>query len=334
MNTFRVRLIRIVQCLPFIVLAGCGSSHVTSIHHHTIYAATDNGLSVSKDDGAHWSSYYVSNGIRRSRVSSIFVSGSTLYACYGGRSFNRSTDGGLSWATYPLKNVVHNVVVSGSTIYAATGEEQRTSANELVEVGGLAISRDSGRNWKYVTKDSGLAGNYVKRVQISGSKIYVCTMRGLSVSDDGGTSWKNYTHGNGLRSDSVQKVYVVGSTIYAAIAGGVAISKNSGATWTNCTVKNGVGSDDAFDVTVVHSKIYAATAGGVSVSADDGRTWKNYTTANGLGENLVMSIAADDTNIYAATENGLSISTDDGQSWKTYWGDSQNGLPVNDILVK
>jgi hypothetical protein len=290
------------------VPTGFGGNNVYRVYASgsTVYAATNDGLSISTDGGASFSNKTTTNGLGNNTVREVFASGSTVYAATegglsistdGGASFaNKTTTNGLGW------NLVYGVYASGSTVYAAT-------------FGGLSISTDGGASFTNKTTTNGLGANLVYQVYASGSTLYAATNGGLSISTNGGASFTNKTTTNGL-GGAVVGVYVSGSTVYAATSVGLSISTDGGASFTNKTTTNGLGNNQVYGVYASGSTVYAATAGGLSISTDGGASFTNKTTTAGLGFFIVNGVYASGSTVYAATSGGgLSISTDGGASF-------------------
>ncbi|WP_119344991.1 hypothetical protein [Facilibium subflavum] len=148
-----------------------------------IYAATDNGLSISKNNAEQWTSELA--GIV---INDVFVIDGKVYAAtdngllIGTVSIDGNGQESISWATKNQINnglasdVVSGVFVSGNTIYLATG-----SPGNLL--GGVSISTDDGQTWTNSTTILGLGSNTVYDVFVANS-IYAATDNGLAISKD------------------------------------------------------------------------------------------------------------------------------------------------------
>jgi hypothetical protein len=291
-----------------------------------VYAATNNGLSISTDGGLTFTNKTIANGLGANAVRGVYVVGDTIYAAtippFGqpGGGLSISTDGGLTFITKTTtnglgSNDIYDVYAVGNTIYAATLG------------GGLSISTNGGTTFTTYTTANGLGSNNVLGiyVDVTTGKIYAATNGGLSISTNGGLTFTNYTTTNGLGSNDVRGVYVANGKIYTAtrpsliggagafMDGGLSISTDGGLTFTTKTTDNGLGNNSVNDVYAVGNTIYAATlSGGLSISTNGGTTFTNYTIANGLGSYNVYSIYVDITTskIYAGTSGGLSFCQD------------------------
>ncbi|MCF8341914.1 MAG: hypothetical protein K9I82_13130, partial [Chitinophagaceae bacterium] len=304
---------------------GLGSNNVNGVYAvgSKVYAATDEGLSISTDGGLSFTNNSGMNGLGtidgHSWVSYVYADGSTVYAAIWGGGLSISTDGGASFTNKTTANglgvdYVRGVYAVGSTVFAAT-------------YGGLSISIDGGASFTNKTTANGLGNNYVEGVYAVGSTVYAATHGGLSISTDGGANFTNKTTANGLGDNYVYEVYAVGSTVYAATEGGLSISTDGGANFTNKTTANGLGNNVVYEVYAVGSTVYAATEAGLSISTDGGENFTNKTTTNGLGNNYVFGVYAVGSTVYAATGGGLSISTDGGANFTNKT--TSNGLGSN-----
>jgi photosystem II stability/assembly factor-like uncharacterized protein len=145
------------------------------------FAATENGLLVSTDQGATWTLNPI-GPLTTLPVNSIRVStdGQRLWVA-SLRGLVSSTDGGKSWSWHdlPLK--------SGGAI---TLDVDRADENTLVSIAhnGLYISRDAGKSWQQA--GAGLPATPVQDLAVSGN-IFLASMRtgGLYISSNSGQTW-------------------------------------------------------------------------------------------------------------------------------------------------
>ena len=140
----------------------------------TIYAATNGGLSVSRNNGTSWTNY--ASGLASSFVWDVYAADSTIYAATNG-GLSVSRDNGATWTNYTTgnglgSNSVRSVYATGSKIYAATGIEAATG-------GGVSVSTNSGANWTTYTSGSGLPGQRRAR-RLRGRQHDLCRALRLS----------------------------------------------------------------------------------------------------------------------------------------------------------
>lgn len=293
---------------------GLGSNNVNGVFldGSTIYAATQNGLSISTDGGSSFVNRTVNDGLGHNYVYGVFASGSSVYAGTA-MGLSISSDSGVSFINKTTASGLGNkavtgVHVSGGKIYAST-------------VGGLSISSDGGTSFTNKTTANGLGDNLLRGVYVSGTTIYAATDGGVSISTNGGTSFINRTTANGLGSNVVYGVFASGTSVYAATTGGLSISTNGGASFINKTTANGLGNNITAGVFASGSSIYVATWDGLSVSENGGSSFFNYNSTSGMGSNSAFGVFASGSMTYAATSGGLSI----GKNLLTY-----RSLDVND----
>ncbi len=71
----------------------------------------------------------------------------------------------------------------------------------------FGLSGYDGRNWhNYLTKDSGLASNFINAVQTRGNEVWACTQKGLSELDFKTNTWVTYRPANWRALDTARPV--------------------------------------------------------------------------------------------------------------------------------
>ena len=308
---------------------GLASNEVNSVYvvGNNVYVANDNdpdtnngGVSISTDGGVTFTSY--NNGLGSTKVNSIAVSNSTIYAATAG-GLSISTNGGQTFNNYTTannlgSNNVTAVIANGDNIYLATSAEG-TSA------GGVTISTDGGQT--FTNYNQGLPGGphyyYVHDIFVTAKNIYAATDSGLGVSSNGGTSFSTVTALNHQDLSSVN-VSADDQTIYVTVfLDGARRSTDGGDTFStiNTTTTN-LGSNYTAGIYVdADNSVYIGTlpigsiGGGLSVS----KNGINYTTLPvvGLGQYVTYSVFALGNNIYVGSDSGVSISRDNGVTFTT-----------------
>jgi len=145
------------------------------------YAATDTGLLLSADHGAHWSLKPL-GPLSTLPVQSVRVSpdGNKLWVV-SLRGLVFSVDGGNSWSWHdlPLK--------SGGAVSLELDPANQSTMISIAR-SGLYISRDSGNTWQQAA--AGLPSTPVQDFAVSGA-VFLASMRtgGLYVSADAGRTW-------------------------------------------------------------------------------------------------------------------------------------------------
>ena len=266
----------------------------------SVFAATDNGMFRSANNGASWSPANV--GITNLALSCVRVDGSNVYAAGAGLIF-RSTDDGASWTGLgttglPLGYYIHGLGFIGSNLFAGFGGR------------GVYRSTDAGATW--TACNAGLPDTTIYVLKSFGSSLFAGTQKGLFRSTDNGSSW---TPANaGLPAPIVSALVATGGggTLVAGLPGpGTYASTDNGATWTklgnmphgnvNCLVSDG-------------TDLIAGAGDGISRSTDSGVTWVK--ADSGLIFNYVLSLCKSGTRFVAGTMGGAFVSTDTGQSWR------------------
>ena len=94
-------------------------------------------------------------------------------------------DGEMELVLYRNQGLIHNVV-------SAVSYNQDTKTFWASTYFGL--SGYDGRNWhNYLTKDSGLASNFVNSVKSRGNEVWACTQKGLSELNTRTDTWTSYS---------------------------------------------------------------------------------------------------------------------------------------------
>jgi photosystem II stability/assembly factor-like uncharacterized protein len=149
------------------------------------FAATDNGLLRSSDQGATWSLQQVGSlttlPVRAVRVS---VNGDRIWVV-SLRGLVFSIDAGKSWSWHDLP-----LDAGGALSLDVDRADERTMVSRAIN--GLYISRDAGKNWQQA--GTGLPAVPVESFTISGN-VFVAAMRtgGLYGSTDSGRTWTRLT---------------------------------------------------------------------------------------------------------------------------------------------
>ncbi len=93
-------------------------------------------------------------------------------------------DGEMEIVLYRNQGLIHNIV--SSVVYNADTKMFWASTY-------FGLSGYDGRNWhNYLTKDSGLASNFVNAVRSRGNAVWACTQDGLSELDYAHNAWVTY----------------------------------------------------------------------------------------------------------------------------------------------
>jgi photosystem II stability/assembly factor-like uncharacterized protein len=256
-----------------------------------LYEGTDQGLSISTDNGQTWTKYALGTpSPSQNAYVSTFGYGVTsvavddngvIYAGING-GIAVSSNFGTTWSTLePFasggidSDITGRLSTDGTTVYAP------------INSGNTGLG-----NWVSLANAAIVATNQIpiNPSTMALSKIYPFQGDLYAVS-------------NSSPSSSLQK------------------STDGGATWTNITPASlALTSGYAYDIVGVGTNLVVATYIGIFISADGGATWTNKTTANGLIVNYVVGLSYDGQNIwtiYDGNAAGVSYSSDGGNTWST-----------------
>ena len=195
-----------------------------------------------------------------SKVNTLAICDSSIYAGTEGDGIFVSTDNGENWVSINngLQNkVVHSIFVNGKTIFAGTE-------------GGASYSTNNGLNWS--TINSGLAGKGVWSFAINNfmpgnSIIFAGTWSGIYTSTNNGTSWNRSLSNTNM---PVHSIVVNNNYIFAAtMGGGVFKSSGNGFGWQDFSI---IILDEYFQTPVAIIPVYSLAAIGsyIFASAGDG----------------------------------------------------------------
>lgn len=244
----------------------------TASYANEIYAATDNGLSISFDGGTTFSNKTTANGLKSNNVNQVVVDDKgTIYA--GTESgIAISKNGGTNFAVYLSGYKVKSVKVVDGSVYAGVwgnglfiGKEVNGTYEFKFVIATVPSSNTYYVDTVFVEKNS--IGSYNVLLGHSDKRW------GISVSVNNGVDFKYMDlRPNGVSGDPF---------------------------------------DNVMRISKFNNVYFVGTQGGL-VTIDKDNQIERYTTYNGLGGNMVRTVAVDDLGtIYACTQNGLSKSYDD-----------------------
>ncbi len=261
------------------------------------------GVFLSSDSGTTWTA--VNNGLTDTTVTSLVISGASIFAGTG-RGIFLSTNNGTTWTDVNngLSNTnVTSLAALGINIFAGT------SGN------GVFLSTDNGGSWTAV--NNGFAGGNVTALAVSGTNIFAGTLGGyVNLSTDTGSSWTeidNYSLIGPITSFAKSD-----TDIFVGSGGGAYLSTNNGSTWS--AFNNGLLTSNIMSLAITGSNILAATyGGGVFLSTDTiVSNWRAVN--NGLTDTNITSLLVFGTNIFAGTNTA--------GAWKRKLSDILTCVPV------
>lgn len=297
---------------------------------NTIYAATDNGLSISTDGGnTFFNKTKVANGLSDDRVTSVYVlkgtsSGSTTIYAATDAGISISTDGGTTFTTrLNISDLTRLFALPATTTPGSATIYGASYGN------GIYISTDGGNNFVQKGTSNGLVSLHISSIYVlpaattpGSATVYAGGRFGdsaFNISTDGGNSFVQKGETDGFLGGG--SVYSSGgtfvlpaattpgsATVYAGYSRFLNISTDGGNSFSSVEGgTNGLGTGPISGVYAVGRTVYAATGSGLSISTDGGQTFTTYTkAANGLGDDVVNDVIVAGNTIYAATNGGLS----------------------------
>lgn len=268
-----------------------------------LYAGSNSGVFVTRDDGAHWQ--LVSNGLPDDPTVTALVSTRDANVVLAGtlNGIYRMRDGGANWtiADPRLTNQIVNTFLSDpqnpNLIYAGTAT--------------TVLQNDNGGDaWSDVGADLKSVRVWTFALTPDATTLYAPTDAGIYASRDRGAHWQLSSDGlpDGARP---QSIVIAARGFLAGTAHGIYRSRD-GKSWSPV----GGGLSSAFARPLVNEpnqpdRIFAVVPQGIGKTADGGATWSLL--ANPLRDTPVLSLLLSDKNvIYAGTPRGVLKSNDEG----------------------
>ncbi|MBK9249006.1 MAG: hypothetical protein IPM69_13050 [Ignavibacteria bacterium] len=323
-----------------------GDTYINVANFHvvgtTIFAGSGGILYRSTDIGETWLA-----SKRNIDISSLGVSGTSLFAFSWSNGAFRSTDAGENWTNNisGLSYDIYDIVVNRSTLFASYYY-------------GVLRSTDNGKTWSILKSiEDSLEGSSINAIG-NGTTIFASSDRATYSSTDNGESWVKIYKGlhsltvsgtklfgvaggdsgdsifrsidygatwsvisSGLVKCRIQTLAVTGTTIFAGTDIGVFRGTDVGMKWE--MVNSGL-NGKFVQLLIVNGKTLFAVSDSVSVynstynasvyrSTDNGENWQ--VVNSGLKSKFVSTFAASGTMLFAGTDIGMFRSADDGLSW-------------------
>lgn len=196
-----------------------------------IFAATLNGIFLSTDNGSSWKA--VNKGLTETRIMSLAIDGSKIYAGAMQSKIFLSTDNGSNWkevnkgikGKMPVSSLSISHNKKGETSIIATLRQNLFYSDN----GGVFLSKDNGLTWINVT--NGLED--VNTSAFSDSTVFIGTKQGVFRSTNNCLSWEQ------VNFVCTSKIFVSGEKIFVAGSiGGVYLSTDNGSNWN--AINNGL----------------------------------------------------------------------------------------------
>jgi photosystem II stability/assembly factor-like uncharacterized protein len=284
---------------------------------HALYAGTNAGIFVSRDDGKSWKLGSALAGV----YSVAFDPNRTSVVVFGANrgQIYESVDEGYSFVPFPLTLPLEDVTG------LAIGADGRLYA--VLASGGLYVTGNEGIDWYPVAVDSPYKILSVAIDPSDPSKVYLGTAGGgvYLLDHDSGTA---VPMDNGLAG---QFVFCIlprtgpGATILAGTANGVFTSADGGATWALTT--DGLPSGYVLKLIegAAQRAVYALVNGAGVYRTAGGTAWAPAGTGIDANVTALAAHPADPQRLYAGTDlQGIYRSGDASQTWQT----ANNGISL------
>ncbi len=272
----------------------------------TMYAGTNGGVYLTRDDGAHWQ--LASKGLPDDpTITALAVSADPNVVFAGTHSgIYRTRDAGANWTIADARfadQFILSLLIdpkTPTTLYAGTATTVLRSDN-------------GGDTWNEVSSDLRAVRVWSLVLSADSSTLYAASDTGIYASSDRGAHWQ--ASSDNLPNDAHPQAIAV--TAHALIAGttqGLFRSTDS-KTWNAVggapgnTLVRAVVSDPRQP-----DRVFAVTAQGMTKSTDGGATWS--ASLNPPSGASILSLALGDKNtLYAGTVRGVWKTGDDGATW-------------------
>lgn len=333
-----------------------GGPHVTyvdalAIHPHdpsTLYAATREGVAVSRDAGATWRDAGAL-GEPAFDLAIDPVTPSTMYAATHCQ-LHKSVDGGASWTPLGIQAGARRSCDfqrlaidprDPDVVYAASfGDSEGCPGCYR---GSVYRSADGGVTWTDVAAD---LDTYSHGALVVGadSSVYAGTEQGVLRSADGGATW-SLDHA-GLPDPDIFALATDPSnpsTLYAGIYGGTYRSLDAGASWQPLYRRQDVAAValavDPRDPATLYAGVFSFRAraddGGLLRSTDGGATWRNVKNDAGSRLPRALAVAAGGRPaVYAGTHGAGVLRSVNGGAWKVLDLDASTTIDVTALAFE
>ena len=278
---------------------------IDPLQPQNIYAATSEGVGVTRDGGATWTTL----GQKAPFVHVLAVDPANPLVAYAGASGSnvlKTIDGGQTWSrvnTGLPPFAVHALAVGAGGIVWVSPERS-----------GVFSSSNGGATWSKIP-DGAMEAQMVASLATAGNVLYAATTGGGVFKSVAGAAW--VASSNGLATPQLSHIVVNPanpSQLWASTFNATIFkSSNGGALWEwagyglSTSLVHAVTPDPS-----VAGRLFAATPDGVFVSTDGGVIW----SASGLADVNVYSVTVAPGALFAATNaQGVFKSINGGASW-------------------
>ncbi len=286
-----------------------------------VYAGTSTGIFYSSLDCENWKKVGISNPV----ISTLAISGTSVFAGSGDFGICRSTDNGASWSEVNSgisAEVIQNIAdltVSNSKLYAISGGLEGGEQSSYFSI-------NNGATWTEVPE----ANKIIKADTLVrlGKNLFTLENGKVVLSINNGQSWKEV--GIGLLKDyEIHSLAVSGNNLIAGTEVGVFISKNNGTSWTEFCSGLPKSPWVVTSLAVSGNNLYAATSGGLFMSKNFGDEWVKIRVSAQVSQNIIpISITVYGTNLFVWDWYNILCSKDEGVTWSDVSGGSSKDLRI------
>lgn len=265
-----------------------------------IYVITSNGMYYTTNQGDNWT--ICSEATRGLEIYSFVHFGSRFVIGTNSRGIYTSDDGGATWTQ--SSQIGDGKAIPGMLVL--DGIIYAASGH-----GGVYVSTDSGATW--VQNSTGLETSSLNNIVFSGSRFFASSREGLYFSDDTCKTWTKFTEYD-LQKNNWFVEAMGGYVIVGSQFEGLIYSANGGTSWAKWN--DGLHNLNVNSIIESNGKAFAGMSiMGVSSTTDNGATWTN--SRNGLPNYPVSTLGTNNDELIASVYSyGLFYSGNGGQSWE------------------
>jgi len=225
----------------------------------------------------------------------MFYDTTFFYASGMGYGLFRSQDEGLTWSTYNIGMIHHNI----NCLKQANGYLIASTSD------GVYKSFDQGNTWTLYNE--GLPQASILDCTMLGQSLFLVSYLGVSRSTDNGNTWEIVLSGH-TSDEGIQCLCRHDSILFAGGTRGLYRSLDGGSSWIPDTVTL-----KGRSIMVIYSKdtlLFAGATEGLFRSIDNGNTWSLV-----LADQSVYAITISVDTVFVACYWGVFCSADRGTTW-------------------
>jgi photosystem II stability/assembly factor-like uncharacterized protein len=274
----------------------------------TVYAGSNSGVYVSRDDGARW--YLVAKGLPDDpTITALAVTRDPNVVLAGTFSgIYRTRDAGANWTMADAR-------LAKQSINAFLSDPQNPNLIYAATATTVLQSDNGGDTWTDIGADLKSARVWMLAFTADMTALYAATDAGIYVSRDRGARWQSSSEGL-PESARPQSIVVAARGLLAGTAQGIYRSRD-GKNWS--AIGGSLSSASARPLVNDPNQpdhVFAVVPQGIAKTTDGGASWSLL--ANPLRDSSIFSLVVGDKNvIYAGTARGVMKSADDGATWQT-----------------